>query len=118
LRLLDDAGGVVHDQTVEEGAAVGRNSEAEPFGAKQPDERLCHETALQSQAEIVARGLLVHGVKEIAGSAFGHGLGGPERRVELGRKRIGGIGGRAQPQQRKVLQRRRGRADPASTVVD
>ena len=52
--LVDDAGGVVDAEPVEEGAAVGGDREPEPVGAEQPDQRLGHEAGLQRQPEIVA----------------------------------------------------------------
>ena len=111
--LVDDAGGVVDAEPVEEGAAVGRDCEPEPVRAEEPNQRLGHEAGLQGQPEIVARGLLVHGVEEIARAALGHGLCRPERSVQLGRERVRPIRRRAEPQECEVLQRRRRRADPA-----
>jgi len=72
----------------------------------------------ERQAEIVASGLLVHGVEQIAGPAFGHGLCGPERRVQFGGERVGGIGCRAESEQREVLQGRGRGANPPLAIVD
>jgi hypothetical protein len=47
--LVDDAGGVVDAQPVEEGAAVGGDREPEAVGAEQADQRLGHEAGLQGQ---------------------------------------------------------------------
>ena len=105
--LVNDPGGVVDAQTVEEGAAVGGDREPEAVRAEQADQRLGDEVGLECQPEIVARRLLVHRVEEIAGAALGHGPRGPERGVQLGRERVRGIGGRARPEQREVLQRAR-----------
>ncbi len=91
---------------------------AEAVRAEEPHQRLGHEAGLQRQPEIVACGLLVHGVEQIAGAALGHGLRRPERGVQLGRERVRGIRRRAEPEQRQVLQRRRRGADPARAVVD
>lgn len=78
-RRVGDLGvGVVDDQPVEEGAAVGLNREPESVRPEQPQQRLCHEAALQGQTASVARSLLVHRVEQIAVPAFGHGLRGPE----------------------------------------
>ena len=70
-----------------------------------PTSAFVTKSGLQRQTEIVARSLLIHGVEQIAGAALGHGFRGPERGVQLGRERVGGIGGGAEPQQREVLQR-------------
>ena len=116
--LIDNAGGVVDAEPVEEGAAIGGDRQPEAVGPEQPEQRLGHEAGLQGQAEIVARPLLVHGVEEIARPSLGHGPGGPERGIQLGRERVRRIRRRAQPQQRHVLQRRRCGPDPARAVVD
>ena len=85
---------------------------------KRPSSALVDEPGLQGQPEIVAGGLLVHGVEEIAGPALGHGLRGPERRVELGRERVARIRGGADAEQRQVLQHRRQRRGPGRPVED
>ncbi len=84
LRLIDDAVRVVDAQPVEEGAAVGGDRHPEPVGPKEPDQRLRHEIGLEREPEIVARRFLVHGVEQIAGPAFGHGLGCSGYLVRLG----------------------------------
>ena len=70
---------------LEPSAETARRNLSEP---KRPSSALVDEPGLQGQPEIVAGGLLVHGVEEIAGPALGHGLRGPERGVELRRERI------------------------------
>ena len=115
--LVDDAGGVVDAQPVEEGAAVGRDRKAEAVRAEQPEQRAGRNAGLQREAEIVTRGLLVHRVEQIPGAALGHGLRGPERGVELGRERVRRIRRRAEPEQGEVLQRRRRCPGPVRAVV-
>jgi hypothetical protein len=51
--LVDDAGRVVDAQPVEEGAAVGRDREAEAVRAEELDQRLGHEAGLEGQPQIV-----------------------------------------------------------------
>ena len=116
--LVDDAGGVVHAEAIEEGAAVGGDREAEAVRPEEPDQRLGDKVGLECQTEIVARSFLVHGVEQVASAALGHGLRRPERGVQLGRERVRRIRRRADPEERHVLQRGRCGADPARAVVD
>ena len=83
-------------------AETARRKRSEP---KSPTSALVTKARLERQPEVVARRLLVHRVEQIARAALGHGLRCPERGVQLGRERIGGIGGRAEPEQGEVLQR-------------
>ena len=86
--LVDDAGGIVDAEPVEEGAAIGRDREAEAVGAEEADQRLGHEAGLKREPEIVGGRFLIHSVEQIAGAALGNGFGSPERGVQLGRERV------------------------------
>ena len=112
--LVDDAGGVVDAEPVEEGAAVGGDRKPEPVGPEQSHQRLCHEAGLQRQTEIVVRSLLIHGVEQIAGAALGDGFRRPERGVQLGRERVGGDRRWCRAPAARVLQRTRASFRPSS----
>ncbi|SEN76849.1 hypothetical protein SAMN04489859_101613 [Paracoccus alcaliphilus] len=101
--LIDDAGGVVDDQPVEEGAAVGGDRQPEPVRTEEAHQRLGDIGGLEGEPEVAARGFLVHCIEQIAGPALGDGLRGPERRIELGGERVGRVGGGANAKQRHVL---------------
>ena len=62
-----------------------------------------HDLGAAVLAEVVARRLLVHGVEQIAGAALSDALGGPERRVQLGRERVRSVSRGADPEQCHVL---------------
>ena len=113
LGLVDDAIGVINAQTVEEGAAVGGDREAKAVRAKQAQKRLGDKAGLQRQPEIIACGLFVHGVEQIASAALGHGFCGPEGGVQLGRERVGSVRRRAQAKPGHFLQCRWRNAAPA-----
>ena len=103
-RQGDLAGILVDDNRVVPGRAVRRHLDGQVVVADQADLGAAGEPRLQEQREHVARRLLVHRIAEVAVAPLARRLGGPQRLVELRRKRVRGVGRRADSEQREVLQ--------------
>ena len=83
------------------GRTVGRDFEVEIVVAGEPDLGAAGEIVLEQQRERLGRALLAHLVAQVAVAAFRHGLGDPQRVVELGAERIGRVRRGADAKQRK-----------------